>query len=115
MGADFIERATPSFKKSWDREKVALGTADLFTRTPECAARTASAELIGDAILNVGDWVTVEAQDTVLIARQGIRDVARMLNPPPAIRQAVADSCGIAKGTIEQVHTLSGVVEISLR
>lgn len=114
MGADFIERATASFKKSWDREKVALGTADLFTRTPECAARTASAELIGDASLNVGNRVTVELLDTALIARQGNREVARMLNPPSGIRQAVVDSCGIAKGTVEQVHPFAGVVEISL-
>ena len=45
MGADFIEKATPSFKKSWDRARVTLGTADLFTRIPDCVARTAAADI----------------------------------------------------------------------
>jgi hypothetical protein len=37
MGADFIEKATPTFKKSWDRARATLATADLFTlRHPGC-------------------------------------------------------------------------------
>jgi hypothetical protein len=63
MGADFIEKATPTFKKSWDRARIALATADLFTRAPSGAARLAAAEIIGNATLRVGDHLTVEAQD----------------------------------------------------
>ncbi len=43
MGAEFIEKAAPSFKKAWDRARVKLATADMFTRVPDCAARTAEA------------------------------------------------------------------------
>ena len=49
MGADFIEKATPTFKKSWDRARIALATADLFTRAPTGAARLAAAEIVGNA------------------------------------------------------------------
>ncbi len=114
MGADFIEKATPTFKKSWDRARTALATADLFTNAPSCAARTAAAEVIGKAQLKVGDRLTVEVQDGALVARRGNSDVARFTNPAPALVQAVEQSCGVAKGTVEQVHDLAGVAEISL-
>src|SRR5713101_553610 len=68
MGAAFIEKATATFKKSWDRARVALATADLFTRAPNCAARTAAAEIVGNAILHVGDCLTVEPQAGGLVA-----------------------------------------------
>ena len=103
MGSDFIEKSTPSFKKSWDRAKVALATADLFTTTPDCNVRAAEA-----------DQLTIEAQGTRLVARKGNSEVALMPDPPLAIHQAVVDSCGIAKGTVEHIHPIAGVVEVSL-
>src|ERR671918_3037489 len=111
MGADFIEKATPTFKKSWDRARVVLATADLFTNVPSRAARTAAAEIIGRAHLEVGDRLTVECKDCVLVARRGNSDVARFTNPAPALVQAVEESCGNAKGTVEQVHDLARVAE----
>ena len=114
VGADFIEKATPAFRKHWDRARLALATADLFTNAPSCAPRTAAAEIIGSAQLETGDRLTVEMQDGALIARRGHSDVARFTNPAPALVQAVEESCGVAKGTVEQVHGLAGVAEISL-
>lgn len=114
MGAEFIEKAAPAFRKSWDRARVTLATADLFTRTPKCAARTGIADIVGDAAIAVGDWLTVEVQDDVLIARRGNGDVARFTNPAPDLFRAVEASCGIAKGTVEHVHSLARIAEISL-
>lgn len=114
MGTDFIEKATPSFKKRWDRARVDLATADLFTRTPECAARTAAADIIGNTRLKVGDRLVVEVANGALIARRGHAEVARFTNPPPELVEAVEASCGIAKGTVEVAHPLAGVAEISL-
>ena len=114
MGSDFIEKATPSFKKSWDRARVELSTADLFTRSPDCVARTAAAEIIGSAHLEVGEQLTVEIQGNQMIARRGNNDVAIFTNPPPELHQAVTASCGIAKGTVEQIHSTASIAEISL-
>ena len=114
MGVDFIEKATPSFKKSWDRQRVVLSTAGLFTRTPDCVARTVAADVTDNGMLAIGDRLTVETQDGALIVRQGNREVARISDPPQEIRQAVVDSCGIAKGTVQQIHKIAGVLEISL-
>lgn len=114
MGAEFVEKATPGFRKSWDRARAALATADLFTRTPDCAARTAAADIIGNARLAVGEQLTVETQGGNLVARRGHSDVARFTSPAPDLIRAVQASCGIAKGTVAQVHSLAGVAEISL-
>lgn len=114
MGADFPEKATPTFKKSWDRARVTLATADLFTREPRCAARMAAAEIVGSAKLSAGDRLVVEAHGAELVALRGNTEVARFTKPSAELVRAVNDSCGVAKGVVEQVHDLAGVVEISL-
>ena len=114
MGADFIAKAAPSFKKSWDKGRVRRATADLFTRLPECAARSAAGEIIGGAKFSVGDKVVVERAQKGLVGRRGLDEVLRIENPPAELMTAVESSCGVAKGTIEQVHEAAGVVEVSL-
>ena len=114
MGADFVEKATKSFKRSWDRAKVALSTADLFTRQPDDAPRTVAADIVNGADLDVGVSLVVEGQDGMLIARRGNDEVARVTDAPSSILQAVTESCGLAKGTVETVHPIARVVEISL-
>lgn len=114
MGAEFIRKAARSFEKSWDRRRVELATADLFTRQPSCTSRTAEADIIGNARLQPGEAVTVQATDNGLIAMRDLSVVARFHNPSTDLVAAVRSSCGIAKGTVEQVYPLSGVAEISL-
>jgi hypothetical protein len=114
MGADFPEKAAATFKKSWDRARVALATADLFTRKPSEAKCTAAADIVGSTRLKVGEHLTVEAQGEGLVALRGIAEVARFPNPPTELLKAVQDSCGIAKGVVEQIHEMAAVAEISL-
>jgi hypothetical protein len=77
-----------------------------------CATRVAAADIVGGARLEVGDQLTVEVQEGGLVARRGNTDVARFLNPSADLVRAVETSCGVAKGTVEQVHDLAGVAEI---
>lgn len=114
MGAEFIRRAAKSFRKRWDYGRMRLGTADLFTQQPDHVATSAPFELAGSGSLCSGDVVTVEKSGDTLVARSGLSEVARSLRPPAELLSAVDRSCGIAKGTVEQVHSAAGVVEISL-
>ena len=114
MGSEFIAKAAPSFKKSWDKGRVRRATADLFKRLPECAARTAAGEILGGTKLAVGEKVVVEKAERGFIGRRGLMEVIRIDNPSADLVKALETSCGIAKGTIEQVHELAGVVEVSL-
>ena len=91
-----------------------MATADLFTRQPECAARSVAAEITGNASLEVGERLTVEPDGEGPVARRGIVEVARFPNPSPALVKAVKSSCGVASGTVEDVHDLAGIAEISL-
>ncbi|MGH7008608.1 MAG: hypothetical protein ACRED7_09415 [Stellaceae bacterium] len=114
MGADFIQKAAKTFKTSWDRGRVAVATADLFTRTPGNPSCVAAADIVGNAVLKMGEHLNIELVAGNLIARRGITEVARFSNPSAEILKAVDSSCGIAKGTVEQVHDVANVVEISL-
>lgn len=114
MGADFVEKAAPTFKKSWDKGRLRLATADLFTRQANCEDRTFAADLRDGSRLVNGETVTVEKEATSLVVRVGHTEVARQDSPPPALLAAVEQSCGIAKGTVEIVHDTARVAEISL-
>jgi hypothetical protein len=114
MGADFIEKISPSYRKSMDRARARLATADLLTNEAACAARTAVADIVEGQSLRVGDQITVETENGQLVGRRGLTEVARFSTPPPDLFRAVEDSCGVAKGTVERVHDIAGVAEISL-
>jgi hypothetical protein len=114
MGADFIERISPSYRKSMDRARARLATSDLLANEEACAARTAVADIVNGQSLRVGDRITVELEDGHLVGRRGFTEVARFTAPPSDLLKAVEDSCGVAKGTVEQVHDIAGVAEISL-
>jgi hypothetical protein len=114
MGAEFIRRAAKTFVKRWDQGRKMLGTADLFTNEPDCAATSAPFDLAQNADLHAGETVTVEKEGEALVARHGLSEVARLVHPPSHLLQALDRSCGIAKGTVENVHVVARVAEISL-
>jgi hypothetical protein len=114
MGSDFLETVKHTYKKMLDRARVELATADLLTKTTACATRTAVADIVDGQSLEVGEQITVEVENGQLVGRRGFTEVARFGSPPKDLLAAVEASCGIAKGTVEQVHDLAGVAEISL-
>jgi hypothetical protein len=91
-----------------------LSTADLFTREPQCLAHSAAFELNKNAEVYVGETLTVEKEGDSLVARHGLSEVARSTHPPAELLQAVDQSCGIAKGTVETIHLIASIAEISL-
>ncbi|MFN7541667.1 MAG: hypothetical protein ACK5TN_02575 [Acidobacteriota bacterium] len=114
MGAEFIRNATKSFKKRWDYGRIRLATADLFTVQPTPAATCAPFDVFDGIDLHQGDRLTVERSGDQLIARNGLSVVARNPRPPAELLRAVDDSCGIALGTVETMHSIAKVAEISL-
>jgi hypothetical protein len=114
MGVDFLERTKKTFKRSWDRERVALATPDLLRREPGCAGVSVAGDIVEGAEVEVGDRLTVELALRGLIARRGLTDVVRMPDAPPEVIEAVRQAYGAAVGTVEQVHEPAGVAEISL-
>jgi hypothetical protein len=114
MGADFLERAKKTIKRSWDRERVALATSDLLTREPGCVGRSVVGEIVGGAKLSPGEKLTVEKDARGLFARRGLTEVLRMPQAPLDVVRGVEESCGVGVGTVDQVHDLAGVVEITI-
>jgi hypothetical protein len=114
MGIDFLERIKKTIKRSWDRQRVALGTSDLLTRQPEAKGRSVVGEIIGGAKLTDGQKLTVEKDEKGLVARIGLTDVVRIADPPPSVVQGIEESCGVGVGIIDNVHGPAGVVEMTI-
>ncbi len=114
MGADFVEKATKTFTKAWDKGLIELGTSDLLTREPSKQRRSGVVDLSAAAKLQQGDRVTVEAIGDGLTVRVGMTTVGQYSAPAPEIVALVQGSCGIADGVVEAVHKPAGIAEISV-
>ena len=114
MGVEFIRKSAKTFKKSWDWHRVSLATPTLFTQQPVCGARTAAADIANGTTLQQGEAVTVQLNGTDLVALRGLSEVAYFIQPSPQLVSAVQESYGVARGTVEQINNIAGVVEISI-
>jgi hypothetical protein len=114
MGADFLERATPTFKKCWDEGRLQLVTADLLTRLPSSRSRSFAADLSVKGALKKGDKTTVEKIGNALIASVGHTELARCEDVPAELAEAIDANCGMVQGEVDEVHELAGIVEISI-
>ena len=114
MGADFVRKAVPTFKRSLDRALLRLSTPDLFTSEIAIANRTMAGDVLENADLKEGDALTVEFENYELVGRVGFRTILHFKHPSDEILKAVVNACGVAKGRVEQVYGMAKVVEVSL-
>lgn len=114
MGADFVQKAAPTFKRTWDKGRLQLSTPDLFTSEASYAARTVAGDLLDNVDLKVGDALTVEMDGYELVARLGLKKILHFKNPSDEILKTVLAACGVAKGRVEQVYGFAKVAEVSL-
>lgn len=114
MGVDFIQRASRTFEKHIDMARARLGTADLFSRSPEEVCPTFPADLVGKHSVGQGQELTVEVAGEALAFRTGLTVVAITNDVPANVLAAIQDSCGVATATVQQVHPISGVIEVTL-
>jgi hypothetical protein len=114
MGADFLEKAAPQFKKCWDRGRLDLVTQDLFTRLPTTKSRAFDAVLSGSAPVKKGDKVTIDKVGKKLLVSRGHTELARCEDAATELIDAIGSNCGVAQGTVDEVHEMAGIVEISV-
>lgn len=114
MGVDFLEAKAKRHRKAWDRAAILLRTPDLLTREPECADRNAVALLLPEKTLSDGEVLVVRVDETgTMIALRGLEPVARFMNPPADLLDALRECAeGIAKGVVQQVNPISRTASI---
>jgi hypothetical protein len=70
--------------------------------------------MVGGARVSAGESVNAELEGETLVFRRGLSVVARKVNPPAEIVEAVRQHCNIRHGTVDHVHDMAGVVEITV-
>jgi hypothetical protein len=114
VGVDFIDKIKRTFEKHLDVGRRDLGTSDLFMRAPTEARPTFTADVVRGARLGSARELIVEVSGNSLTLSDGLNVVARVDGAPAEITQAIRDSCGIATAVIQEVHPISGVIEVTL-
>jgi len=114
VGVDFLKRVKPTIEKSVDNYRLALGTADLFTRKPVSTARTALVELTTESALSEGDQILIEAVDDGFIATKDGQLLGIFFNLPDQLAAGIDSSCGAALGEIERIYKFSKTAEVTV-
>ncbi|HMU22844.1 MAG TPA: hypothetical protein PKC48_11165 [Sphingorhabdus sp.] len=91
-----------------------MSTSDLFTQDMGDMCQTFPAVIESGASLTPGEALTAEIAGGQLILTLDLRVVAIVSDPPGAVLNAVRDSCGIATAIVQEVHGISGIVEVTL-
>ena len=114
MGLDFIRRAAPTFKKSWNRGAKELAQPTLFTRHPEHCGRTILADLNANTVMPVGREVVIQILNGEMCLVDGLTSIGKVTQPPADLIQIVKD-VGCAKGRIERTNALGGTVDVAIQ
>lgn len=114
MGIDFIRTAAPSFRKGLDRRRIELGTPTLFTQEPTSTPRAYAAQVRSDKTLAVGEKLGVSLDGENVLARRGLELVAVFKSPSADLKNALSASFGEACGTVQAVHSVARIAEITV-
>jgi hypothetical protein len=114
MGIDFIRKAAPSFRKGLDRRRIELATPHLFTQEPTSAPRAYAAQLRGDKTFAVGEKLGVRLNGQNVLALRGLDPVAIFKSPSADLKNALSASFGEACGTVQAVHAVARIAEITV-
>lgn len=114
MGLDFISKAAGSFHKGLDRDRLRLATPDLFSREPENAPRCYVADILSGTDLRNGEVIGIRLDGGRILATRGLECVAVFSNPPAELVNALGDACGVGSGTVQRIHKMAFIAEISV-
>lgn len=103
MGLDFLERATKTWTRGWEKEKVEAELPTLFTLTSRPLDRCFRATPENGFHFGDGQEVFVSlASDDLVVAIEG-KIVGRSENVNPSLNQEIARYAGCAVGVVRSV------------
>jgi hypothetical protein len=114
MGVDFLKSKQKKFAKGWDLERInALQRRLLGSDTG--ILTDVVARVVGTTSLHEGDQVLVRADGDYLSVVVDLTPAAVSLEATPAIVNAVRESGGYARGTIQVAQANLGLVKVRLQ
>lgn len=112
MGQDLAKKAVPTFKKAWDRERIAMVMGDLFSFALRQPTRVMQTELCEGVTLQVGQTLQLKADaDGWWLARDGQR-VATLADVPHALAQRSQAGESSFPVVVTDVHCEAGIAEV---
>jgi hypothetical protein len=112
VGVDFLKSKQKSFAKGWDVERLGISQRHLHGID---VANDVVARTIGPNDLHDGDQVLVRADGDRLSVVVDLAPAAVFLEPTPAIVNAIRESGGYARGTIQAAYPTLGLITVQLR
>jgi hypothetical protein len=116
MGLDFIHSRAPKFVRSWSRRLSSLAEPNLFANSVDNNPRTCIAVPVeGKRFVEGADYL-VHAEGSQLVILDNGDRIGTIYEPPPGVVDLLRNGgCDDAVGTVERLHLLSGMADLSIR
>ena len=112
MGLDFIQKAAPSYKRTWRAGREKLDQAGIFTRYAE-EQRTVVADSENGGEFALGKKYIMRVTDKGLILHEDEKAVGSA-KCTADVKDAIKDLGGYARGVVVGLHPLSGTADVRL-
>jgi hypothetical protein len=116
MGLDFLDKTAKQFNRSCRQGFEVLDAEGLFGPDVSPEQRTFLATVLREDAFQEGLEVVLRPrEDNNIGVYVNEREVGLAQNPPTVVLESIREAaCGMAVGTIESLHPLSGTVDIVL-
>jgi hypothetical protein len=114
MGVDFLKSKQKQFAKGWDFERLAAFQSRLLGGDSGISTSIV-AQVVGSNSLHEGDHVLVRAEGDRISVLVDLAPAAVSLESAPVIANAVRESGGYARGTIQTADSSLGLVKVQLQ
>lgn len=115
MGSEFLSRTKKTIRKTIDKHRVALATANLFSTIPGEKPRVYLGTISSDEAVAAGESFIVESRKSgSVFLRRGNDTVGTVDNPSAQLVSSIEQSGGVARAIVQRVHLVSGKVDVTL-
>lgn len=115
MGVDFLKSKCKESAKGWDVERVESARNRFLTAGSDSLASGVVAKTIGPHNFHVGDEVLVRADSGGVSILVDLAPTAVLVEPSPAIVNAIRESGGYARGTVEAAYPTLDLLRVQIR
>lgn len=115
MGVDFLKTKCKQFAKGWDVERLESARNRFLSAGSDSLASGVVAKSIGPHNFHAGDEVLVRADGDGVSILVDLAATAILVEPSPAIVNAIRESGGYARGTVEAAYPTLDLLKLQIR
>lgn len=115
MGVDFLKSKCKAFSKTWDAARLQSNESRLFSAESHTLGTSVVAKSVAPHTLHDGDEVLVRVDGDGMSIIADLARVAILPEPRADLANAIRESGGYARGTVQAAYPTLGLLKVEIR